>query len=107
MDRRTAAPARVPDVVGLPVGRAQDAVLDAGLLPVAADQQSGRRPDLIVTGQQPRRGAQLGVGGRVQFWSAPPPPGPDSDDGPDQGGGGGLARLGPRPTAPSGTKKRT
>lgn len=110
MSRRSARTTVVPDLVGLPACDAQDAALDAGLLPEEVDAH-GRQTGLdglVVARQRPRPGARLSTGSPVRLWYQPLPPrdtdGPDDDD-PGGGGGGGSSRShGPRPLVPAGTK---
>jgi hypothetical protein len=96
--------AEVPDLSGLSVTAAEDAVLDAGLLPQRISQGSdlpcaGRRDGAVVCGQDPRPHARAAAGGRVCFWC-----GPAGDDPPDGGGGGSRLPRGPRPLSPTGSK---
>lgn len=93
----------VPDLSGLPVTAAENAVLDAGLLPqrVSPGQDlacAGRRDGAVVCGQNPRPHARVAAGGRVCFWCAP------TDDDPPDGGGGSWLPRGPRPLLPTGSK---
>jgi beta-lactam-binding protein with PASTA domain len=94
----------VPDLGGLSVTAAENAVLDAGLLPkrVLPGQDHActeRRDGAIVCGQEPRPHTRIAAGGSVCFWCAPP----EEDDPPDGGGGSWLPR-GPRPLSPTGSK---
>jgi hypothetical protein len=101
---RSRSVGEVPDLGGLSVTAAEDAVLDAGLLPLRVSPGrdlacTGRRDGAVVCGQSPRPHTHLAAGGRVCFWCTPP----DDDDPPDGGGGSRLPR-GPRPLSPSGSK---
>jgi hypothetical protein len=94
----------VPDLGGLSVTAAENAVLDAGLLPKRVspgrdDACTDRRDGAVVCGQDPRPHERMAAGGRVRFWCAPP----EDDDRPDGGGGSWLPR-GPRPLSPTGSK---
>ncbi|WP_442873923.1 PASTA domain-containing protein [Actinomycetospora sp. NBC_00405] len=96
--------AEVPDLSGLTVTAAEDAVLDAGLLPRRVAQGSdvpcARCQDgTVVCGQRPRPHARMAAGNRVCFWCAP-----TGDDPPDDGRGGSRVPRGPRPLSPTGSK---
>ena len=96
--------AEVPDLSGLTVTAAEDAVLDAGLLPQRVSQGSdlpcgGRQDGTVVCGQSPRPHARTVAGGRVCFWCAP-----TGDDPPGGGRGGSRLPRGPRPLSPTGCK---
>lgn len=102
MSRRPVA--EVPDLSGLMVTAAEDAVLDAGLLPQRVLQGSdlpcaGRQDGTVVCGQNPRPHARMVVGGRVCFWC-----GPTGDDPPGGGPGGSRLPRGPRPLSSTGSK---
>lgn len=103
MNRRSSI-ARVPELNGLSVRAAEDALLDAGLLPLQITQGSGacgteRDGAALVRGQAPRPQARMVTGGRVRFWCKP-----SGDDPPGGGGGGSLLPRGPRPLSPAGCK---
>lgn len=94
---------QVPQLHGLTVRAAENALLDAGLLPLQVSPgPGGERTDrdgaLVVRGQDPRPGARAVPGGRVRFWCAP------SGDDPPRGGGGTRLPRGPRPLSPAGYK---
>ena len=104
MSRRRSV-AEVPELGGLSVSAAENALLDAGLLPLCVSSGSGvagasRQDGAVVRGQDPRPHARMVMGSRVCFWCAT-----DGDDPPGRGGGGG-SRLprGPRPLTPTGSK---
>ncbi|WP_414637712.1 PASTA domain-containing protein [Actinomycetospora sp.] len=102
MSRR--AVAEVPDLSGLTVAAAENAVLDAGLLPQRVSQGSylpcaGRQDGTVVCGQNPRPYARMVAGRRVCFWCMP-----TGDDPPGGGGGGSRLPRGPRPLSPAGSK---
>jgi hypothetical protein len=93
----------VPALHGLSVRAAEDALLDAGLLPHRVLPASGvactEREDIVVVrGQDPRPQARVVTGSRVCFWCAP------SGDDPPGGGGGTRLPRGPRPLSPTGSK---
>jgi len=94
-------------VVGLPARGAHDEVLDAGLLPVAADRDHDGVADLAVVRQHPRPGTRRVTGSHVELWygrsQGGPHNGPDSNGG-GGGGRGGVRPRGPRPLLPTGTK---
>jgi hypothetical protein len=102
---RHRAMAEVPELGGLSVRAAEDAVLDSGLLPhhVTPGSRltcSDRRDCAVVCGQEPRPHTRTVTGARVCFWC-----GPTEDDPPNGGGGGGSRRpRGPRPLLPTGHK---
>jgi PASTA domain len=96
--------AEVPDLNGLSVPDAENAVLDAGLLPRRVSQGSdlpcaGRQDGALVCRQDPRPHARMVAGGQVCFWCAPP-----GDDPPGGGRGGSRLPRGPRPLSPTGSK---
>lgn len=97
--------AEVPELGGLTVRAAEDAVLDAGLLPHqvspgAETTCSERAARAVVRGQRPGPHTRVSGGTQVCFWCTTP-----GDDPPDGGGGGGaLLPQGPRPLSPSGAK---
>jgi beta-lactam-binding protein with PASTA domain len=102
MNRRRSI-VRVPQLHGLTVRAAEDALLDAGLLPLQVGQGPGaERTDrdgaTVVRGQDPRPGVRMVPGGRVRFWCASP------GDDPPRGGGGTHLPRGPRPLSPAGRK---
>jgi beta-lactam-binding protein with PASTA domain len=102
MSRRPVA--EVPDLGGLTVTAAENAVLDAGLLPQRVSQGSDlpcadRQDGTVVCGQNPRPHARMVAGARVCFWCAP-----TGDDPPGGGGGGSRLPRGPRPLSPTGSK---
>jgi len=74
-------------VVGLPARGAHDEVLDAGLLPVAADRDHDGVADLAVVRQHPRPGTRRVTGSHVELWYGRSQGGPHN--GPDSNGGGG------------------
>jgi beta-lactam-binding protein with PASTA domain len=91
---------RVPELHGLTVRAAEDALLDAGLLPLLIKQEPGADRDgaMVVRRQDPHPGARVVPGGRVRFWCASP------GDDPPRGGGGTRLPRGPRPLSPAGSK---
>ena len=93
----------MPELGGLSVRAAENAVLDAGLLPHRVSSDSGlactdRQDAAVVRGQDPRPHARMDTGGRVCFWCAP------LGDDPPGGGGGSRLPRGPRPLSPTGSK---
>lgn len=99
--------AQVPELSGLSVRAAEDAVLDCGLLPRHVSPGSrqtcvDRWEGAVVCGQDPRPHTRTFTGAPVCFWCAP-----TGDDLPGDGGGGGSPRpRGPRPLSPTGHKPR-
>lgn len=93
----------VPELYGLTVRAAEDALLDAGLLPLHLRQgpgaeRPGRDGAMVVRGQDPHPGARMVPGCRVRFWCA------TSGDDPPRGGGGTRLPRGPQPLSPAGCK---
>lgn len=102
MSRR--ATAEVPELGGLTVRAAENAVLDAGLLPhqvsPGSEATCSEREDRgVVRGQHPHPHTRIACGAPVSFWCTS-----TGDDPPGGGGGGSRLPRGPRPLSPTGAK---